>query len=133
MKAPGIRPSQGFKEECAVFGIWNHPEASRLAYLGLYALQHRGQEAAGISSLFEGKHRIHKDHGLVADVFSEDVLDSLKGRAAVGHNRYSTTGANEKYNIQPLKANLYNGPVSLAHNGNIINSKDLRDSLKEQG
>lgn len=133
MKLHGTGPSQGFKEECAVFGIWNHPEASRLTYLGLYALQHRGQEAAGIVSLHEGQHRIHKGHGLVAEVFSEEVLDTLKGRAAVGHNRYSTTGANEKYNIQPLKANLYNGPVSLAHNGNIINSKPLREQLKRVG
>ncbi len=129
----GKRPSQGFKEECAVFGIWNHPEAARMTYLGLYALQHRGQEASGIVSLFEKEHRLHKGHGLVADVFSEEVLDTLKGKAAIGHNRYSTTGANEKYNIQPLKANLYNGPVSLAHNGNIINSKPLRDDLKERG
>ncbi len=133
MKDLGKSLSQGFKEECAVFGIWNHPEASRLVYLGLYALQHRGQEASGIVSLYEEQHRLHKDHGLVADVFSEDVLDTLKGSAAIGHNRYSTTGANEKYNIQPLKANLFNGPVSLAHNGNIINSKPLRDELKEKG
>ena len=133
MNLLGQKLSHGFREECAVFGIWNHPEASRLSYLGLYALQHRGQEAAGIVSLHEGQHLLHKDHGLVADVFSEEVLDSLKGQASIGHNRYSTTGANEKYNIQPLKANLFNGPVSLAHNGNIINSNILRDSLKEQG
>ncbi len=133
MKPRGQKLSHGFKEECAVFGIWNHPEASRMAYLGLYALQHRGQEAAGIVSLFEGQHLLHKGHGLVADVFDEEVIDTLKGRAAIGHNRYSTTGANEKYNIQPLKANLYNGPISLAHNGNIINSKPLRDNLKRRG
>ncbi len=133
MQVHGQKHSHGFREECAVFGIWNHPEASRLSYLGLYALQHRGQEAAGIVSLHEGQHLLHKAHGLVADVFSEEVLDSLKGQASIGHNRYSTTGANEKYNIQPLKANLYNGPVSIAHNGNIINSKPLRESLKKMG
>ena len=133
MKTHGPELSHSFREECAVFGIWNHPEASRLAYLGLYALQHRGQEAAGISSLHDGKHILHKGHGLVADVFDEEVLDSLKGRAAVGHNRYSTTGANEKYNIQPLKANLFHGPISLAHNGNIINSAPLREELKKEG
>jgi amidophosphoribosyltransferase len=133
MKPLGRKLSPSFKEECAVFGIWNHPEASRLAYLGLYALQHRGQEATGIVSVFEGEHRLHKDHGLVAEVFTEDVLDTLKGRAAIGHNRYSTTGANEKYNIQPLKAKLFNGAVSLAHNGNIINSRPLREGLQKQG
>ena len=133
MKLHGPKSSHGFKEECAVFGIWNHAEASRLSYLGLYALQHRGQEAAGIVSLHEGEHLLHKGHGLVADVFDEEVLDSLKGGAAIGHNRYSTTGANEKYNIQPLKANLFNGPVSLAHNGNITNSQALRQDLKERG
>lgn len=133
MNLLGQKNSHGFREECAVFGIWNHPEASRLAYLGLYALQHRGQEASGISSLYEGQHILHKGHGLVADVFDEEALEELKGSAAIGHNRYSTTGANEKYNIQPLKANLFNGPVSLAHNGNIINSKPLRNDLKKQG
>jgi amidophosphoribosyltransferase len=129
----GQKPFPSFREECAVFGIWNHPEASRMAYLGLYALQHRGQEATGVSSLYDDKHILHKDHGLVADVFTEEVLDTLKGRAAIGHNRYSTTGANEKYNIQPHKARLYNGVVSLAHNGNIINAKDLRMGLQKQG
>jgi len=131
--AHGQTLSPSFREECAVFGIWNHPEASRLTYLGLYALQHRGQEATGISSVYEDKHILHKDHGLVADVFTEEALDSLKGRAAIGHNRYSTTGANEKYNIQPLKARLYNGAVSLAHNGNIINSRALRLELQKSG
>ena len=80
--------------------------------------------------MYEDQHRLHKAHGLVADVFTEDVLDTLKGRAAIGHNRYSTTGANEKYNIQPLKANLFNGPVSLAHNGNIINSQLVKHCTK---
>ena len=91
----GKKTSHGFREECAVFGIWNHPEASRLSYLGLYALQHRGQEASGIVSLHEDTHIMHKGHGLVADVFDEEELDSIKGRAAIGHNRYSTTGEND--------------------------------------
>ena len=107
--------------------------ASRLSYLGLYALQHRGQEASGLASLHRGQHILYKGHGLVADVFDEKALDDLKGEAAIGHNRYSTTGANEKYNIQPLKANLFNGPVSLVHNGNIINSQKLRLELKKKG
>ena len=133
MRVFGKKTSHGFREECAVFGIWNHPEASRLTYLGLYALQHRGQEASGIVSLHEGTHIMHKGHGLVADVFGEDDLDLLKGRAAIGHNRYSTTGENEKFNIQPLKAKLFNGPLSVAHNGNIVNSGLLRKELQQQG
>ena len=127
------KPSKGFREECAVFGIWNHPEASRLSYLGLYALQHRGQEASGLASLYKGQHLTHKGRGLVADVFKESSLDFLKGRSAIGHNRYSTTSADDISNIQPLKAELFNGPVSLAHNGNIINFKQLHKELKKQG
>ncbi|MCB0378268.1 MAG: amidophosphoribosyltransferase [Bdellovibrionales bacterium] len=133
MKDLGERLSHGFREECAVFGIWNHPEASRLTYLGLYALQHRGQEASGIVSLFEDLHIVHKGHGLVADVFREETLNSLKGRSAIGHNRYSTTGENEKFNIQPLKASLFNGPIAVAHNGNIVNSLGLRKDLQRKG
>lgn len=122
-----------WRDECAVFGIWNHPEASRMAYLGLYALQHRGQEASGVVSLFENQHLEHKGFGLVADVFQETDLNRLKGLSAIGHNRYSTTGENERFNIQPLKAVLYNGPVSLAHNGNIVNSAKLRRELQARG
>ncbi len=133
MSIRGQNHFHSFREECAVFGIWNHPEAARMSYLGLYALQHRGQEAAGIVTLSNNLHLIHKGHGLVADVFSEEVMETLIGSASIGHNRYSTTGANEKYNIQPLSADLFNGPVSIAHNGNIINSDDLREELKRSG
>ena len=133
MSKLGKALSQGFREECAVFGIWNHPEASRMSYLGLYALQHRGQEAAGIVSLYNGEQISHKGHGLVADVFNETTLDSLKGNAAIGHNRYSTTGDNEKFNIQPLKVNLFNGPVALAHNGNLVNTHNLVHDLQKSG
>jgi len=124
---------KSWQDECAIFGIWNHPEASRMAYLGLYALQHRGQEASGIVTLNEREHLEHKGFGLVHDVFQETDLDRLKGGAAIGHNRYSTTGENERFNIQPLKAVLYNGPVSLAHNGNIVNSVPLRRDLQSKG
>ncbi len=124
---------KSWQDECAVFGIWNHPEASRMTYLGLYALQHRGQEASGIVSLYERQHLEHKGFGLVHDVFQESDLDRLQGHASVGHNRYSTTGENERFNIQPLKAVLYNGPVSLAHNGNIVNSAPLRKQLQSKG
>lgn len=129
----GRLPLRSWQDECAVFGIWNHPEASRMAYLGLYALQHRGQEASGIVSVVDKMHIEHKGFGLVADVFTEEALDRLQGTSAVGHNRYSTTGENERFNIQPLKAVLYNGPVSLAHNGNIVNSHLLRRELQARG
>lgn len=123
----------GFHEECAVMGIWNHEEAARLTYLGLYAMQHRGQESAGIVSLHQGEHFIHKGLGLVGEVFREADLSKLHGEASIGHVRYSTTGQNSIANAQPLVANLLNGPVALAHNGNIVNTKSLRQGLKEKG
>ncbi len=123
-----------WREECGVFGIWGHSEASRMTYLGLYALQHRGQESAGIISLdASGEHLEHKGLGLVADVFSETDLDRLKGSAAVGHVRYSTTGENLLTNAQPLTARLFSGPVALAHNGNIVNGMAIKNELKRTG
>lgn len=122
-----------FHEECAVFGIWNHEEASRMTYLGLYAMQHRGQESAGIVTLNDGGHLIHKGLGLVGDVFSDEELVRLKGGAAVGHARYSTTGQNLLANAQPLTAELLRGPVAVAHNGNIVNHKRLKSQLRSQG
>lgn len=117
-----------------MFGIWGHSEASRMTYLGLYALQHRGQESAGIVSLDEnGGHLEHKGLGLVADVFSEPDLDRLTGNAAIGHVRYSTAGENLLTNAQPLTARLYSGPVALAHNGNIVNGMALKNDLKRTG
>ena len=123
----------GFHDECAVFGIWGDKEAARMAYLGLYAQQHRGQESAGIVTQFEGTHIHHKGLGLVGDVFSEEDLEHLKGEAAIGHTRYSTFGRNLLTNAQPLTAQLQNGPVALAHNGNIINGQKLRDELTALG
>lgn len=122
-----------WREECGVFGIWDHPEAARLTYLGLYAMQHRGQESAGIVSLEKGQHISHKGLGLVGDVFQEPDLVRLVGRAAVGHVRYSTTGQNLLTNAQPLTALLLNGPVALAHNGNIVNQNALRQDLRKTG
>ncbi|MBL7545358.1 MAG: amidophosphoribosyltransferase [Bdellovibrionaceae bacterium] len=122
-----------FRDECAVFGIWNHKEASRMAYLSLYAMQHRGQESAGIVTLHEHEHLIHKGLGLVGDVFSDEELNRLKGRAAIGHARYSTTGQNLLVNAQPLNAELLRGPVAVAHNGNIVNHKSLKAQLRAQG
>ena len=125
--------TKSFKEECGVFGIWNHAEASRLTYLGLYAMQHRGQESAGIVSLDHSQHIIHKNLGLVSEVFNEAQLVRLKGRSAIGHVRYGTTGGNLIANAQPLTSNLLNGPVAVAHNGNIVNSSILREALQREG
>lgn len=122
-----------FRDECGVFGVWNHPQASRLSYLGLFALQHRGQESAGIVTLDGEGHHVRKGLGLVADVFTEEGLNALPGRAAIGHVRYSTTGMNSLPNAQPMTANLYNGPVAVAHNGNIVNAGDLKKELTSQG
>lgn len=123
----------GFKDECAVMGVWGDPEAARMTYLGLYALQHRGQESSGVVSLHEGSHLNHKGNGLVGEVFKEENLSRLKGNAAIGHNRYSTTGENLIANIQPLTARLKEGPVAMAHNGNLVNAKVIRDDLIHQG
>ncbi len=122
-----------FHDECAVFGIWNDPEAARMTYLGLFAQQHRGQESAGIVTNFEGQQLHHKGLGLVGDVFSETNLNDLKGFASVGHTRYSTTGQNLLTNAQPLTAQLEAGPIALAHNGNIVNAQELRKDLIAQG
>jgi amidophosphoribosyltransferase len=127
---------------CGVFGIYGHPEAAVLTYYGLHALQHRGQEAAGIvSSEFlaeKNKQRFnaYKGEGLVADVFKNGLLltDLLKGHAAIGHNRYSTTGsADNKTNIQPFVVNYKSGNLALAHNGNLTNFRFLRNKLQEEG
>lgn len=126
-----------WKDECGVFGIWNDPEASRITYLGLYALQHRGQEAAGIVSLKgrggQGKQSHHRGMGLVHDIFTEEVLDSLSGDVAIGHVRYAPRGGNTAINTQPLTARLRRGQVAIAHNGNIVNAHALREKLIQEG
>jgi amidophosphoribosyltransferase len=104
-----------------------------MTYLGLFALQHRGQESSGIVTLLDKQHVIHKGLGLVGDVFTEEHLADLKGLAAIGHNRYSTTGENKIANAQPLTAHLHSGPIAVAHNGNIVNAKILREDLISQG
>lgn len=118
---------------CGVFGIFGHKEAARLTYLGLYALQHRGEESAGIASFDGKKLRFHKGMGLVCDVFSEDILKKLKGFIAVGHNRYSTTGSSVFENIQPLTVNHRKTPVVVAHNGNFTNTYTLHQELEKEG
>jgi amidophosphoribosyltransferase len=122
-----------FKEECAVMGVYGHPEAANLVYLGLYALQHRGQESSGIVSS-DGKILIsHRQMGLVADVFKEDVIKRLEGSSAIGHNRYSTTGHSHLRNAQPFVVEYSQGPIAISHNGNLVNSQVLRAELEEQG
>ncbi len=125
--------SDKFNEECGIFGIYGHPEAANLTYLGLYALQHRGQEGAGIVSS-DGFHlHCEKGTGLVSDIFSADVIKRLPGHAAIGHNRYSTTGGSHIKNVQPIMINYALGALALAHNGNLINSKLIRDELEAYG
>ena len=122
-----------FHEECGVFGIFNHPDAANLTYLGLYALQHRGQESAGIVSS-DGKQLFgEKSMGLVADIFTEDRIKKLPGHMAIGHNRYSTTGDSTAINIQPILVNFALGGLALAHNGNLVNAGILKDELEAYG
>src|SRR5438874_3567532 len=119
---------------CGIFGIANHSDASQMTYLGLYALQHRGQESTGISSSDGNQVHTHKSMGYVADVFSQDVMNKLKGMNAIGHTRYSTAGDSNEGNAQPLVVQVRNyGTVSLVHNGNLINAVSLRESLEQQG
>ena len=122
------------KEECAVVGVYGHPKAAYYTYLGLYALQHRGQESSGIVSNDQGKFYKHVDLGLVADVFSDiHNLEKLKGNTAIGHNRYSTTGSTQPINAQPLVVSSKDGPMAISHNGNFVNSQELREQLENEG
>lgn len=118
---------------CGLFGISGHKEASRLAYFGLYAQQHRGQESAGIAT-FDGEHlHEHRAMGLVPDVFHEEHLQALKGDTAIGHVRYSTTGTSSMRNAQPFVARFQGSEIALAHNGNLVNAQELRAELEERG
>jgi len=124
----------GFKDECGVFGILGHPEAAAVTYLGLYALQHRGQEAAGIVTSGRGSgFRTKKARGYVADVFDADSLEKLGGPNAIGHTRYSTAGDNTDDNIQPLHIECKFGDIAVCHNGNLVNAHLLRRELVEGG
>ena len=123
------------EEACGVFGVYA-PEAdfdvAKLTYFGLYALQHRGQESAGIATLNKGDVYCHKDMGLVSQVFNEDILSQLPGEIAVGHTRYSTTGSSLKENAQPVVIDTRLGKLALAHNGNLVNAMELRQHLVER-
>ena len=130
------------KEYCGIFGVFNHPEASILTYYGLHALQHRGQESAGITSAYYDEEKqmdvmpLHKDFGLILNVFDDKTLftDKLKGRQAIGHNRYSTSGASANpANIQPFRVHYGSGNIAIGHNGNLANARQLREKFTEEG
>ena len=126
-------PFDKLKEKCAVFGIYNHAEAGNLTYLGLYALRHRGQEGCGIATMDGGRLIIRKGEGLVSEFFRESVISELKGRSAIGHNRYSTAGSDSQRNLQPLSAYFSDASMALVHNGNLTNALELRKVLEEEG
>src|SRR5437016_3288380 len=121
------------KEECGVFGIFGHPEAANLTYLGLYALQHRGQESVGIATSDGEKLQIHKGMGHVADNFDEATFARLRGTSAVGHVRYSTAGESGLKNAQPILIDCAHGEIAICHNGNLVNAQELRAELVSEG
>jgi len=118
---------------CGIFGIYNHLEASNLAYLGLYALQHRGQESAGIVSSDDRKLYHYRQMGLVAEIFTKDILKRLPGKSAIGHVRYSTAGSSELKNAQPFVVDYYKGSLAIAHNGNLSNAPLIHSELESRG
>ncbi|MCC6546957.1 amidophosphoribosyltransferase [Candidatus Sumerlaeota bacterium] len=120
-------------EGCAVVGVYNHPEAAKICYLALYAMQHRGQESAGIASHDGKRLHLHKGQGLVSDVFAPADLETLPGSRAIGHVRYSTTGSSTVHNAQPLRANYRGGHIAVAHNGNLTNADELAKRLEASG
>src|SRR5258707_869933 len=121
------------KHYCGVFGIYGHPNAAELTYYGLYALQHRGQESAGIVSCDGNQFRKHVGMGLVSQVFNGEVLHGLAGSMAVGHTRYSTSGSSHLRNAQPLTVDCARGQIAIAHNGNLTNAAPLREELEDNG
>jgi amidophosphoribosyltransferase len=122
-----------FRDECGVFGIFGHPEAANMTYLGLYALQHRGQESAGIATSDAGQIRVTKAMGYVADTFNGDALAKLPGRLAIGHVRYSTAGESRLSNAQPFLIDCAHGQIAICHNGNLVNADGLRNDLVSRG
>jgi amidophosphoribosyltransferase len=126
-------PLDKFREECGVVAIHAHPEAEKLAYLGLHALQHRGQESAGMVTSDGERLRVHRSMGLVADIFTEEVLTSVRGILAIGHTRYSTAGDSALLNAQPIMVQSNKGAIAIAHNGNLVNAQAIRQKLEAQG
>src|SRR5580698_10488491 len=125
--------SDKFRDECGVVAVYSHLEAEKLAYLGLHALQHRGQESAGIVTSDGMTLHMHKAMGLVADIFVEPVLSQLRGTLAIGHTRYSTAGDSALLNAQPIMVQSNKGAMALAHNGNLVNAHEIRARLESQG
>jgi len=122
-----------FHDHCGVFGVFAHPEAAKLAYLGLYALQHRGQEAAGICSSDGNDLRVEKGMGLVQDIFDPKRLATLPGDSAIGHTRYSTAGDTTLTNAQPIVIDCSKGKIAVGHNGNLTNAAEWRRKLEHRG
>jgi amidophosphoribosyltransferase len=122
-----------YKDECGIFGIFGHPEAANLTSLGLYALQHRGQESAGIASADGQRMRVARGMGQVADAFKEETLEGLPGHLAIGHTRYSTAGDSTIENAQPFLIDCAHGQIAVAHNGNLVNARELREDLVRAG
>jgi amidophosphoribosyltransferase len=122
-----------FREECGVFGIFGHPEAANMTYLGLYALQHRGQESAGIAASDSHLIRLSRAMGYVADVFDSRSLSELSGSMAIGHVRYSTAGESRVANAQPFLIDCAHGQMAICHNGNLVNATELKDALVREG
>src|SRR5436305_7786737 len=121
------------KHYCGVFGIYGHPNAAELTYYGLYALQHRGQESAGIVASDGKQFRTHRGMGLVSQIFTGNILHNLVGTLAIGHTRYSTTGSSHLRNAQPLTVDCAKGQIAIAHNGNLTNANELREELESRG
>jgi len=131
--AGSVGPLDKFKDECGVFGIYGHPEGSNLTYLGLYALQHRGQESAGIATADGSMIRMSRAMGHVSDAFDERALEALPGHIAIGHTRYSIAGESRLQNAQPILIDCAHGQIAVAHNGNLVNARELRDQLVRDG
>src|SRR5204863_7131457 len=121
------------KHYCGVFGIYGHPNAAELTYYGLYALQHRGQESAGIVACDGRQFRAYRGMGLVSQIFDGEKLHALVGDMAIGHTRYSTSGSSSLSNAQPLTVNCSKGQIAIAHNGNLTNAAELREELESKG
>ena len=128
-----IDRSDKFKDECGIFGIYGHDDAASLTYLGLYALQHRGQESAGIATANDGKLTLRRAMGYVGDAFNDRMLSELPGRSAIGHVRYSTFGDSRIVNAQPILIDCAHGQIALGHNGNLVNAGELREQLVREG
>jgi amidophosphoribosyltransferase len=133
MRLPILQDDDKFHDECGVFGVFGHAEAANLAYLGIHALQHRGQESAGIASWDGSQIHLHKAMGLVADIFDQQAIAGLPGSSAIGHTRYSTAGQSNLANAQPMVARTPVGQVAVAHNGNLVNAEELRAELAGRG